>query len=67
VRVKIKKKLRVDLTHIIVGSTRTGTVQLTTQRADYTHKVYGRMHVESSRMCIKSTNNMIRKQCRAVC
>jgi hypothetical protein len=34
------KTLRVDLTRIIVGSTRTGTVQLTTQRADSTcHRV----------------------------
>jgi hypothetical protein len=67
VRVEIKKTLRVDLTRIIVGSTRTGTVQVTTQCADSTCKVYALMHVESSRMRVKSTRSMVRLQCRAVC
>jgi hypothetical protein len=42
VRVEIKKALRVDLTHI-VESTRS-TVQLATQRADSTRKVYFYSH-----------------------
>jgi hypothetical protein len=33
-----EKNLCVELTRFIVGSTRTGTVQLTTQRADATRK-----------------------------
>jgi hypothetical protein len=46
VRVEIKKTLRVDLPRIIVGSTRTGTVQLTTQRADsnHTHEIENHTH-----------------------
>jgi hypothetical protein len=67
VRVEIKKTLRVDLSRIIVVSTRTVTVQLTTQRADLTRKVYARMHVEFSRMSVKSTRSMVRLQCCAVC
>jgi hypothetical protein len=48
VRVDIKKTLRVDLTRIIIGSTRTATVQLTTQRADLPRKVYFYSHAFDS-------------------
>jgi hypothetical protein len=43
VGVEIKKTLRVDLTRIIIESTRS-TVQLVTQRADSTRKVYFYSH-----------------------
>jgi hypothetical protein len=48
VRVAIKKTLRVELTSIIVESTRS-TVQLATQYADSTHKVYF-FHTHSCRI-----------------
>jgi hypothetical protein len=43
VRIDIKKTLRVDLTLIIVESTRS-TVQLATQHADSTRKAYFYSH-----------------------
>jgi hypothetical protein len=67
VRVEIKKTVRVDLTRIIVGSTLIVPVQLTTLCVDSTLKVYAPMHVESSRMRVKSTRSMVLLQCRAVC